>query len=125
MALKIEIRHNERVILGDCVITNHGPRTRLSIEGAVPILREKDQMTSGQAKSPARHLYLALQQMYTSKLPQEHEAAYQRLAREIVHTLPGAKPIIDSINNRILNGELYKALKEARKLVAYEAPALT
>ena len=27
---------------------------------------------------------------------------------------------IDSINNRILTGELYKALKETRKLIAYE-----
>jgi len=33
---------------------------------------------------------------------------------------PGSRTHIDSINNRILTGDLYKALKEARKLMAYE-----
>lgn len=120
MALKLELKPNERVILGDCVITNHGARTRLLIEGMTPILREKDIMTLARANSPARRLYLAVQQMYTSKRPQDHRAAYQRLTREILQSAPDAKPFIDSINNRILTGELYKALKEARKLIAYE-----
>ena len=44
MALKIELKPNERVILGDCVVTNTDQRTRLVIEGTVPILREKDIM---------------------------------------------------------------------------------
>jgi flagellar biosynthesis repressor protein FlbT len=124
MALKLELKPNERVILGDCVITNHGARTRLLIEGMTPILREKDIMTLAHANSPARRLYLAVQQMYTSKRPQNHRAAYQRLTREILQATPDAQPFIDSINNRILTGELYKALKETRKLIAYERERL-
>jgi flagellar protein FlbT len=120
MALKLELKPDERIILGDCVVTNRGPRTRLLIEGTMPILREKDIMTLARANSPARRLYLAVQQMYTSKRPQDHRASYQRLAREILQSTPAAQPFIDSINNRILTGELYKALKEARKLIAYE-----
>lgn len=120
MALKIELKPNERVILGDCVVTNTGQRTRLVIDGAVPILREKDIMSLRRADSPARRIYLAVQFMYTAKVPQEHHAIYLRLARETVKGAPGMRPFIDSINNRILTGELYKALKEARKLIAYE-----
>jgi len=120
MALKLELKPDERIILGDCVVTNRGPRTRLLIEGTMPILREKDIMTLARANSPARRLYLAVQQMYTSKRPQDHRASYQRLAREILQSTPAAQPFIDSINNRILTGELYKALKETRKLIAYE-----
>ena len=45
MALKVELKPGERIILGDCVITNHDQRTRLLIEGHVPILREKDILT--------------------------------------------------------------------------------
>jgi flagellar protein FlbT len=38
--------------------------------------------------------------------------------------VPSAWPIIEGINNHILNGDLYHALKEARKLVAYEKKLL-
>ena len=120
MVLKIELKHNERVILGDCVLTNHGQRTRLAIEGIVPILREKDIMTPGRADTLAKRIYLALQLMYTAKDRENHQASYFRLVHEMLQTVPSARPYIDSINNRILTGELYKALKEARKLIAYE-----
>ena len=120
VALKIELKPNERIILGDCIVTNHGQRTRLSIEGAVPILREKDIMTPRRANSPAKRIYLAIQLMYTSQRPQDHTALYFRLAREMIEAAPSTRPFIDSINNRILTGELYKALKETRKLIAFE-----
>ena len=35
-----------------------------------------------------------------------------------------ARPFIERINNQILTGEFYKALKEARKLIAYEKELL-
>jgi flagellar protein FlbT len=111
MPLKIELKRNERLILGDCVVTNHGPRTRLQIEGKVPILREKDILTPEQADTPAKRIYLAVQFMYTSKEPEDHQASYLRLVHELLDSTPGARPFIDSINNRILTGELYKALK--------------
>jgi flagellar protein FlbT len=41
-----------------------------------------------------------------------------------VTAVPSAWPIIEGINNHILNGDLYRALKEARKLVAYEKKLL-
>ena len=124
MALKIELKPNERMILGDCLVTNDGYRTRLLIDGKVPILREKDIMTPGRANSPAKRIYLAVQLIYTSKRPTEHHASYFRLAREMLKAAPGARPFIDSINNQILTGELYKALMEGHKLIAYERECL-
>jgi flagellar protein FlbT len=38
--------------------------------------------------------------------------------------VPNAWPLIEGINNQILSGNLYQALKEARKLVAYEKQLL-
>jgi flagellar biosynthesis repressor protein FlbT len=116
--LKIELKPNERIILGDCLVANGGQRSRLTIEGVVPILREKDIMTPARADSLAKRIYLALQFIYTSKRPERHRATYLRLVREMLVTTRGARPFIDSINNRILTGELYKALKEAHKLIA-------
>jgi flagellar biosynthesis repressor protein FlbT len=124
MALKIELKPNERVIVGDCVITNASQRTRLLIEGKVPVLREKDIMALSRANSPAKRVYLLIQLMYTTKRPKEHQAMYSQLAREMVRTAPGTRRFIESINNQILTGDLYKALKEARKLIAYEKETL-
>ena len=120
MALKIELKPNERVILGECFVTNAGPRTRLVIDGVVPILREKDIMRPERADSPAKCIYLAVQRMYTAKHPRRHHALDSRLVRNVLQAAPDAQPFLESINNQILMGDLYKALKEARKLIAYE-----
>jgi flagellar biosynthesis repressor protein FlbT len=120
VALKLELKPNERILLGDCVVTNTGQRTRLRIEGHVRILREKDIMTLSRADSLAKLIYLAVQFIYTAKTPKEHHELYFRLADQFLKAAPSAKPFIESINNLILTGEPYKALREARKLIAYE-----
>jgi flagellar protein FlbT len=120
MALKVELKPGERIILGECVITNHDQRTRLLIEGHVPILREKDILTSQTADTPAKRIYLAIQLMYTSNDPRAHHDVYFTLVRELLEAAPSMWPLIESINNHILTGEMYKALKDAKKIIAYE-----
>jgi flagellar biosynthesis repressor protein FlbT len=120
MTLKVELKPGERMILGECVVTNKGQRTRLTIEGTVPILREKDIMTPDLADTPAKRLYLAVQLMYTSRDPQAHHEIYFALMRDILQAAPTTWPYIENINNQILMGNLYKALKDARKLIEYE-----
>ncbi len=120
MALKIELKPNERVMLGDCVVTNCGQRTRLVIEGSTAILREKDIMTLGEATTPAKCVYLAVQFMYLAKSPNDTFAIYRQVTQRMRKTWPDAATLIEHIDNQILKGDLYKALKEARKLIAYE-----
>ena len=124
MGLKIELKPGERVMLGDCVITNHDQRTRLLVEGSAPILREKDIMTESRADTPAKRIYLAVQLMYTSKNPATYHELYFKLVREITQAVPSMWPLIESINNQILTGELYKALREVKKLISYERELL-
>jgi flagellar biosynthesis repressor protein FlbT len=59
--------------------------------------------------------------MYISPDPQTQHGTYFNLVRDIVTAVPSSWPIIEGINNNILNGDLYRALKDARKLIAYEA----
>jgi flagellar protein FlbT len=66
MALKVELKPGERIIIGESVITNDNQRTRLFIEGDAPILREKDILTPETADTPAKRVYLAVQLMYLS-----------------------------------------------------------
>lgn len=125
MALKVELKPNERIIIGGCVITNIDQRARLLIEGErVPILREKDIMTPETADTPAKLIYLAVQLMYLSDEPQEHHPTYFNLVREMMNAAPSSWPMIEGINNNILNGDLYKALKDARKLIVHEEELL-
>jgi flagellar biosynthesis repressor protein FlbT len=124
VGLKIELKPGERVMLGDCVITNSDQRTRLLVEGTAPILREKDIMTESRADTPAKRIYLAVQLMYTSKNAATYHELYFRLVREITQAVPSMWPLIESINNQILTGELYKALREVKKLIAYEQELL-
>ena len=124
MGLKIELKPGERIMLGDCVITNHDQRTRLLLEGTAPILREKDIMTESRADTPAKRIYLAVQLMYTSRNPTAYHEHYFALVRDITQAAPSMWPLIESINNQILTGELYKALREVKKLITYERELL-
>jgi flagellar protein FlbT len=124
MALKIELKPGERIIIGECVVTNTDQRTRLLVDGSAPILREKDIMTAERADTPAKRIYLAVQLMYTSNDPRAHHDLYFALVRDIVEAAPSMWPLIESINNKILTGELYKALKDAKKLIVYEKELL-
>ncbi len=107
------------------MVTNGDRRKRLTIEGVAPILLDKDIMTARRANSPAKRIYLAIQRMYTGRRSREDFATYLRLSREILAAMPDMQPFIDALNKRILTGDLYKALKEASKLVAYEEDRLT
>jgi len=121
MALKVELKPRERIIIGQVVIRNDEQRTRFFIEGDAPILREKDILTAASADSPAKKIYLAIQLMYLEGDPtHEHEVFFQ-LVRDFLAAAPSALEHVHEINNRILSGDLYKALKAARKLIAYEA----
>jgi flagellar protein FlbT len=121
MALKVELKPHERIIIGACVITNTDQRARLLIDGdKIPILREKDILTPETADTAAKLVYLAVQLMYLAPDPIIHHSTYFSLVRDIITAVPSAWPIIEEINNNILCGDLYQALKEARKLVAYE-----
>src|SRR4051794_5451797 len=125
MALKVELKPNERIIIGACVITNTDQRARLLIDGdKIPILREKDILTPETADTPAKLVYLAVQLMYLSPDPMANHPTYFSLVRDILTAMPSAWPFIEGINNHILNGDLYHALKESKRLIGHEAKLL-
>ena len=124
MALKVELKPHERIIIGTVVIRADDQRTRLFIEGEAPILREKDILTHRTADSPAKRIYLAVQLMYLDQDVAKHHEIYFTLVREFLEAVPSSAPAITELNNRILNGDLYKALKAAKKLITYESELL-
>jgi flagellar biosynthesis repressor protein FlbT len=124
MALKVELKPGEKLLVGNCIITNSDQRTRLFIDGNAPILREKDILTSETANTPAKRIYLAVQLMYIDEDMEQAEKTYMGLSRDFVEAVPSSLSIVDQINNEILTGSLYKALKAAQRLIEYEQDLL-
>jgi flagellar biosynthesis repressor protein FlbT len=124
MALKVELKPGERLIVGTAVIRNGDARARLFIEGDVPILREKDILTAHTADTPARRIYLCVQLMYLEGDLSGQRENYFALIGDFVAAAPSAQPLIDDMNNRILSGDLYKALKVGKTLIAFEQELL-
>jgi flagellar protein FlbT len=120
MSLKVELKPGERLIIGTAVVRNGEQRARLFIEGDAPILREKDILTAGTADTPAKKIYLAVQLMYLQGDLSGHNEFYFPLVQDFLSAAPSALPLIAEVNNRILSGDLYKALKAAKKLITYE-----
>jgi flagellar protein FlbT len=120
MALKVELKPGERIIIGAVVLRNGDSRSRFVIEGQAPVLRERDILTAATADTPAKKIYLAVQLMYLNSDLSNHNEVYFPLVRDFLAAAPSALPLIADINNRILSGDLYKALKGATKLIDYE-----
>lgn len=120
MGLKVELKPGERIIIGESVIINDDQRTRLVIEGEAPILREKDIMTPQTANTPCRKIYLAVQLMYLARDSKQHHDLYFSLVNDVIAAAPSTLPYLNRMNNEILTGSFYKALKEAQQLLRYE-----
>ena len=125
MSLKVELKPGERLIVGNVVITNADQRARLFIDGKAPILREKDILSAQTADTPAKRIYLAVQLMYLKDDIAALRQNYFALVNDIVSAAPSTIGLVDQINNEILTGSLYKALKAAKKLIQYEQDLLS
>ena len=53
--------------------------------------------------------------MYTSREPRAYHDIYFSLVRDIITAAPSIWPLCRNINNHILTGEMYKALKETQR----------
>lgn len=120
MALIIDLKPHEKILIGEAVISNDSQRTRLHISGDAPILREKDVMQEEDADTPCKKIYFLIQCMYLANDPKEYHKRYFDMIREIQNAAPTTTFFFLKINETILNGSYYKALKEARELVKHE-----
>jgi flagellar protein FlbT len=126
MTLKITLKPQEKMILGGAVIANgNNAGCQLVIENKVPILREKDILSETDADTPCRQLYFIIQLIYIDEENLAvHQKNYWRLVKEIVKAAPSTIGLIDQINEEIVSGRYYQALKLTRKLIDYEQEAI-
>lgn len=120
MALVIDLKPGEKILIGDAVITNDSQRTRLHIAGDSPIMRQKDVMQEEEADTPCKKAYFLIQCMYLSKNPKEYHEKYFDMVREIQHASPSSSFFFLQINEKIIEDAYYKALKLAKDLIKHE-----
>ena len=124
MALKVELKPFERIIIGQSLITNSDTRTRLLISGEAPILREKDLLTAETANTPVKRLYLCIQMMYLEDDIPKYQELYVSFVKDLLEAVPSFRGSIEAASKLILSGSLYNSLKEIRKLFAREEELL-
>lgn len=125
MALIIDLKPEEKILIGSAVITNDKQRTRLNISGDTPILREKDVMQEEEATTPCRKIYFLIQCMYLARNPREYHPKYFELLKMIQNAAPSTAVFFARINAHIVQGLYYKSLRDARDLITHEDELLT
>ena len=120
MALVIDLKPGEKLLIGEAVITNDSQRTRLHIAGKTPIMRQKDVMQEDEADSPCKRIYFLVQCMYLAANPGEYHDRYFEAVKDIQQASPSSSIFFMQINDHIINGTYYKALKIAKQLIDHE-----
>lgn len=124
MALIIDLKPGEKILIGTAVITNDQQRTRLHIAGEAPILREKDVLQEDEADTPCKKVYFLVQCMYLARNPREYHPKYFEMLKIIQQAAPSTSIFFMRINEQIIQGHYYKALREAKDLIAHETELL-
>lgn len=126
MALKITLKPDEKMIVGGAVVINgNSNNIHLIIENKVPVLRQKDILIEKKATSHCKQIYFLIQLIYIDEenlIYQQH--TFWNLVRKILDTIPRSTGHINQINEDILCGRYYHALKMAGKLVVFEQEIL-
>ena len=120
MALVIDLKPGEKILIGEAVVTNDSQRTRLHIAGDSPIIREKDVMQEEDATSPCKRIYFLVQCMYLSRNPGEYHEKYFSEVSDVQKAAPSTKIFFVQINDEIMENRYYKALKLAKQLIKHE-----
>lgn len=124
MALVIDLKPGEKILIGNAVITNDSQRTRLHIAGKSPIIREKDVLQEEDANTACKRIYFIIQCMYLSEKPEDYHKSYFDMVSDVQQASPTSSVFFMQINDQIINGTYYKALKLSKELIAHERELL-
>lgn len=127
MPLKLTLKPHEKVLIGTAVVAAGDEKTELVVLNQVPVLRQKDIITLEDADTAAKMLYFTILNMYAEPhRQQQFHKAYFDLLRTLMTMPLGAEGmnLVMDISQRILEGDVYKALKLGQRLIARESEVL-
>jgi len=126
MALVIHLKKGARVIINGAVLENASGRTiSFLVKNEAAILRDSDVLQLEDASSPASRVYFTLQCAYLfPKQRATHLAQFEELIASYLGAAPSSAPLIATIRAAAADGNLYEALKQARRLLQHERTIL-
>ncbi|MGA4552943.1 flagellar biosynthesis repressor FlbT [Methylorubrum aminovorans] len=124
MALRIELKPQERLIINGGLIRNGDRRSTFVIENQCKFLRESEILTESEADTAAKRLCVTLQFIYLADNPPEAEDLFVRQATEIMKASPSMAPYILAIQDELSASQYHRAIKRGRELIAYERQLL-
>ncbi len=120
MALRIELKPQERLIINGAMIRNGDRRSTFVIENQCKFLRESEIIAESEADTAAKRLCVTLQFIYLADNPPEAEDLFVRQATEILKAAPSMAPYILAIQDELSAQQYHRAIKRGRDLIAYE-----
>lgn len=125
MPLSLDFKAGDKIIINGAVIENSGPNSKLSVHNQAAILRGKEVLSAEDSNTPASRVYYALQCAYIfPEYEAEYVKSFSERLEEYLIACPSAQEIADEINPFVKDGELYKGLKAAQKLIEHEGELL-
>lgn len=127
MALVIHMKKKQRIIINGAVLENvSGKTVSIAVRNQAAVLRSEDVLTAGEAVTPASRVYFALQCAFLFPASKaEHLRDFHQLLQSYLEAAPSAREIASHILAAIAEGNLYGALKLARRLLQHEGEVLS
>lgn len=117
MALKISLKPNEKIVVNGAVIANGDRQAHLHFLNNARFLREKDILQEEKITRDEDYLYFFIQLIYID--PDEaprYALQFDYVAEKLLEAHPDLEDQIKAIRDLVESGNIYKALKEVRKI---------
>jgi len=127
MPLKLTLKASEKIIVNGAVLTNGSTKTTFTIENSAVILRQKDILQAEDANTPAKRIYFYIQLAYLDEEGrEEHLETMRQLVQDFLRAVPTAEVahLIEPLGVDVTIGNYFQALKQCRKLIAFEETRL-
>jgi flagellar protein FlbT len=123
--LRLTLRPKEKFFLNGVVVVNGENRADLTLLNDAAILREKDIMTEDAADTVCKRIYFLLQLMYIDPdSSPDYRVKLSELLMSFGQAVPATVSDLDQIGAHVLQGDIYHAMKVARKLISIEKELL-
>lgn len=121
MPLRFDLGPNEKLHIGTATITGGRERTRFTLDGDMPILRDRDFLPPESAATATERLYCRLQKIYLEGSFTAMLGSYLTAMTQAVESAPERAAEFNDANDLVMAGDLYRGLRALKALIRPEA----
>ncbi len=121
MPMILDLKHGQRLYINGAVIEISGGATQIAFHNHAVVVRDTEIIQGDDLTTLGRNLYFSCQQayMFPSRERDNAEAALS-LVEEIERLMPQIGDLARTVRSQIANGDYYRAMRSARKIIHAE-----